>query len=407
MVPSAVEGREVNHLATRPIERLRAERGSIKWRRYAPDVLPLFVAEMDFEPSTAVVDAVSRALAAGDTGYLDGPGPLAPAFAEFADRSWGWRVDADHVHLATDVTVGIVETLRLLVPPVGGRVVLTPPVYAPFYEMVGEVYATPVEVPLLEASDWMLDLAGIEQAFAEGADAFLLCNPQNPTGRCHSRASLQALAELAARYDVPVVSDEVHAPLAHSDAAFVPFAPLAADAGARSATVTSASKAWNLAALKCAWIVPGDARTAQRLQRLPEETAARTSILGLHAAIAAFDDIEWRDAVVDHVTANIDLFQAELAEHVPEARLVTPDAGYLVWLDLRGTGLGDDPAAVLREEGRVAFNSGPSFGPGGAGFVRVNVACAPSTIVEAVQRVARVVRAHRPVALAERAAVAR
>ena len=172
----------MNHVAIRSIDRLRAERGSIKWRRYAPDVLPLFVAEMDFEPSSAVVDSVSSALAAGDTGYLDGPGPLAPAFAGFARRSWGWHIDPDRVHLATDVTVGIVETLRLLVPPVGGRIVLTPPVYAPFYEMVGEVHARPVEVPLLEASGWALDLAGIERAFANGADALLLCNHRQPKG---------------------------------------------------------------------------------------------------------------------------------------------------------------------------------------------------------------------------------
>ncbi|GAB3615056.1 MalY/PatB family protein [Humibacter ginsengisoli] len=390
----------MNHLATRPIERLRAERRSIKWRRYAPDVLPLFVAEMDFEPSKAVVDAVSRALAAGDTGYLDGPGPLAPAFASFAERSWGWTVDPDTVHLATDVTVGIVETLRLLVPPVGARVVLTPPVYAPFYEMVGEANGAVVEVPLDEASGWALDLSALERAFADGADAMLLCNPQNPTGRCHSRQSLQALAELAARYDVPILSDEVHAPFAHTDASFTPFAPLAAAAGARSATVTSASKAWNLAALKCAWIVAADDRTAALLQRLPEETAARTSILGLHAGIAAFDDTEWRDAAIAQVVSNIELFTAELAVHVPEARLVTPDAGYLVWLDLRDAGLGDDPAAVLREEGRVAFNSGPTFGTGGAGFVRVNVACDPSTIVEAVRRIARVVDARRVAASA-------
>ncbi|MHA7985047.1 MalY/PatB family protein [Rathayibacter sp. CAU 1779] len=386
----------MSQLSIHPIARLRSERSSIKWRRYAPDVLPLFVAEMDFEPSEAIVDAVSRALASGDTGYLDGPGPLAPAFAEFAKRSWGWHVRPDWIHLATDVTVGLVETLRLLVPPVGARVVLTPPVYAPFYEMVGEVQGSVVEVPLVEASGWTLDLERLEHVFAEGVDAMLLCNPQNPTGRCHSRQSLEALAELAARYDVPILSDEVHAPLSHPDAVFTPFGPLAEAAGVESVTVTSASKAWNLAALKCAWIVAAGQTAADDLTRLPEEVAARTSILGLHASIAAFDDTEWRDAALAQITANVDLLARELEEWVPEARLVRPDAGYLLWLDLRDAGLGDDPAAVLRDVGRVAFNSGPTFGTGGAGFVRVNVACDPSTIVEAVQRIASVVRAQRP-----------
>ncbi|WP_346769266.1 aminotransferase class I/II-fold pyridoxal phosphate-dependent enzyme [Planctomonas sp. JC2975] len=394
----------MSQLSIRPIARLRTERSSIKWRRYAPDVLPLFVAEMDFEPCGAIVDAVSLALASGDTGYLDGPGPLAPAFAEFAERSWGWHVNPDRIHLATDVTVGLVETLRVLVPPVGARVVLTPPVYAPFYEMVGEVQGSVVEVPLVEASEWSLDLERLERVFAEGVDAMLLCNPQNPTGRCHSRQSLEALAELAARYDVPILSDEVHAPLSHPDAVFTPFAPLAEAAGVESFTVTSASKAWNLAALKCAWIVAAGERAADDLTRLPEEVAARTSILGLHASIAALDDTEWRDAALAQITANVDLLAAELGEHVPEARLVRPDAGYLLWLDLRDAGLGDDPAAVLRDVGRVAFNSGPTFGTGGAGFVRVNLACDPSTIVEAVQRIASVVRARRPLELAEAAA---
>ncbi len=385
----------MNEPVMRPIERLRAERSSIKWRRYAPDVLPLFVAEMDFDLPQAVTDAVARALAAGDTGYLDGPGALAPAFADFAKRSWGWQVDPARVHLATDVTVGIVESLRLLLPPAGGRVVLTPPVYAPFFEMVGEAHAEVVEVPLREASGWGLDLEGIERAFAAGADALVLCNPQNPTGRCHSRQTLESLARLAARHDVPILSDEVHAPLAHPGAGFTPFAPLAEAVGARSVTVTSASKAWNLAALKCAWVVAADERTNAELRRLPEEAAARTSLLGLHASIAALDSIPWRDAVLRRIVANVELLASELAEHVPEARLVRPDAGYLVWLDLRATGLGEDPAQLLREEGRVAFNSGLTFGTGGAGFVRVNVACAPSTIVEAVGRIARVVDARR------------
>jgi cystathionine beta-lyase len=228
----------------------------------------------------------------------------------------------------------------------------------------------------------------------------LLCNPQNPTGPCHSRASLEALAGLAARYGVPVLSDEVHAPLAHPGAEFVPFAPIAAAAGALSTTVTSASKAWNLAALKCAWVVAADERMDVILRRLPEEAAARTSILGLHASIAALNNTAWRDEAVELVASNVELLTRSLAELVPEASVVTPDAGYLVWIDLRAAGLGDDPAAVLRDEGRVAFNSGPTFGAGGAGFVRANVACDPSTIVEAVQRIAAVVDARRPVAVA-------
>ncbi|MEY9953357.1 MalY/PatB family protein [Leifsonia sp. EB34] len=380
----------------RPLEQLFASRSSIKWRRYPADVLPVFVAEMDFDVEPAILDRVAETLRNSDTGYLDSAGPLAPAFADFAWSSWSWGVDPEWVHLATDVTVGVVETLRLVLPEAGGRVVLTPPVYPPFFEMIEEADAVAITVPLREDAGWTLDLDGLEAAFAAGADAMLLCNPQNPTGRCHSRRTLEALARLAARYGVFVVSDEVHAPLAHPGARFTPFAPVARAAGARAVTVTSASKAWNLAGLKCAVIVAAEPTTADLLTRLPEELAARTSILGLHANVAALSCLRWRDGLLEQLVTNLRLLEAELAVHAPTVRVVRPDAGYLAWLDFRGTGLGDDPARVLIDTGRVALNSGLAFGEQGRGFARINLACDPSTVVEAVRRIAATVAAAAP-----------
>ncbi|MCI0155751.1 aminotransferase class I/II-fold pyridoxal phosphate-dependent enzyme [Leifsonia shinshuensis] len=384
----------------RPLEALFASRSSIKWRRYPADVLPVFVAEMDFDVEPAILDRVADTLRNSDTGYLDSAGPLAPAFADFAWSSWAWGVDPAWVHLATDVTVGVVETLRLVLPESGGRVVLTPPVYPPFFEMIEEADAVAVTVPLREDADWALDLDGLERTFAAGVDAMLLCNPQNPTGRCHSRRTLEALARLAARYGVFVVSDEVHAPLAHPGTRFTPFAPVARAAGARSVTVTSASKAWNLAGLKCAVIVAAEPATASLLDRLPEELAARTSILGLHANVAALSCLRWRDGLLDQLVSNVRLLEAEVALHAPDVRVVRPDAGYLAWLDFRATGLGDDPARTLIDVGRVALNSGLAFGEQGRGFARINLACDPSTVVEAVQRIARTISTVRSPALA-------
>ncbi|KQR54486.1 aspartate aminotransferase [Leifsonia sp. Leaf336] len=384
----------------RPLEQLFASRSSIKWRRYPADVLPVFVAEMDFDVEPAILDRVADTLRNSDTGYLDSAGPLAPAFADFAWSSWAWGVDPEWVHLATDVTVGVVETLRLVLPESGGRVVLTPPVYPPFFEMIEEADAVAVTVPLLEDAGWALDLDGLEAAFAAGVDALLLCNPQNPTGRCHSRRTLEALARLAARYGVFVVSDEVHAPLAHPGTRFTPFAPVARAAGARSVTVTSASKAWNLAGLKCAVIVAAEPATAALLERLPEELAARTSILGLHANVAALACLRWRDGLLDQLVANVRLLEAELALHAPGVAVVRPDAGYLAWLDFRAAGLGDDPARTLIEVGRVALNSGLAFGEQGRGFARINLACDPSTVVEAVRRIAHTIAVVRSPALA-------
>lgn len=388
----------------RPLADLRERRTSIKWHRFPADVLPMSVAEMDFEIAPSVAQTAIDHLLRSDTGYLDSPGPLAAAFAEFASGAWGWQVDESRVHLATDVTVGVLETLRLAVPSVGGRVVITPPVYAPFVEMVGEARAEAVEVPLREDAGWSLDLPAVERAFASGVDAFLLCNPHNPTGRSHSAESLQELARLAAQYDVLVVSDEVHAPLAHPGSPFTPFAVACTGAGVRSVTVTSASKGWNLAALKCAVAVANDADSAALLSRFPEELAARTSIIGLHSNIAAYEAQTWLHQTIDRITDNYRLLVGELSIHLPEARVVEPDAGYLVWLDLRALGLGDDPAAILLADARVALNSGPSFGQGGRGFARMNIACDPETITEAVRRIAAVVRSR--AAAGERSGVA-
>ncbi len=372
-----------------PVGTLRGVRTSIKWTRYAPDVLPLFVAEMDHEVAPAIRQALIERVQQSDLGYLDGPGPLAPAFASFAADRWGWDVDPGRVYLATDVSVGIVESLRLALPD-GGRVAITPPVYPPFFELVEEARCQVEEVPLLEQwGVYRLDLEGLERAFASGVGVFLLCNPHNPVGLVHDRADLLALAELAARYDVLVISDEIHAPLTHPGVQFTPFAAIAEPAGARSVCVTSASKGWNLAGVKCSVIVAGDARTATLLDTLWEEVACRTSILGLHANLAAFTlATDWLDDVVARIVANERLLGSLLAEHLPGVVYTRPRAGYLAWLDFRGIGLGDDPAVPLREHAYVALNSGLGFGSQGRGFARLNLACSPDTLREAVLRIA-------------------
>ncbi|WP_449281026.1 MalY/PatB family protein [Leucobacter sp.] len=381
---------------------LRTQRTSLKWTRYPADVLPLFVAEMDFAVAPVVQQALIDRVLASDTGYLDGPGPLAPAFAGFARDRWGWEVPHDHVHLATDVATGIVESLRLF-RPAGGRIALPTPVYPSFFEILDEVPFEVVQIPLVstatdpvertESPEARLDLDRIERLFASdpGVDAFLLCSPHNPHGLIHSADELAVLARLAAQYDVFVVSDEIHAPLAHVGQAFTPFAPLAAAAGALSVTTTSASKGWNLAGTKCSVIVAADARANEILRRLPPEVACRSSILGLHASVAALvDGRDWLDRAIAQFEANDRLLGELVRDRLPGVRRTRPRAGYLAWLDFRDAGLGDDPSRRILFDARVALNNGASFGEGGSGHARLNLACAPDTIREAVDRIARI-----------------
>jgi cystathionine beta-lyase len=373
-----------NPLTQLSVEDLR-RRTSIKWRYFEPDVLPMWVAEMDVCLAEPVAAALTRAIAAGDTGYPSGT-MYAEALASFARQRWGWHLPVAHTAIVPDVMIGVVEVLRLVTGP-GAAVVVNPPVYPWFYPFVEHADRRVVEAPLGE--DGRLDLGVLEDVFARlrsagGNVAYLLCNPQNPTGAVHTVEELTAVAQLANRYDVRVVADEIHAPLVLSGASFVPY--LSVPGGERGLSVLSASKGWNMAGLKAALAVAGEDAVGD-LARLPEEVGHGASHVAVIGHSAAFTDgVPWLDELRDGLDANRRLLADLLAEHLPTVRYQPGEATYLAWLDCRNLGLGDDAAAVFLERGRVALNPGPEFGTGGAGYVRLNLATSPEIITEAVRR---------------------
>ncbi|AZG46958.1 MalY/PatB family protein [Gordonia insulae] len=366
-------------------------RTSAKWRTYPDDVLPLFVAEMDFPLAPVVADAMIAQVRSSDIGYCNGPGQVGEMFRGFAHRRWGWDVDPADVRLTTDVSVVIVESLRVAIAA-GDPVVITPPVYPPFFELIPEAGGRVVEVPLQhDEVRWSLDLDGIGRAFAAGARAILLCHPHNPLGLVHPPEDLAALADLAAAHDAVVVSDEIHAPLVHPDREYTPFLAVGDTAREVGIAAHSASKGFNLAGAKCALLVAASDRTRGLLDRQPEEVGFRTSIIGRAATEAAFAaGDEWLDSVLDVIVGNLDLLDDHLSRHLPDVVLHRPAASYLAWLDFRATGLGDDPAAAILERGRVALHSGPAFGAQGRGFARLNVGCNPEVLTEALRRIGSV-----------------
>lgn len=377
-----------------PLETLQ-RRSSTKWRTYGSDVLPLFVAETDFPLAPLITSALRTAVELGDTGYTPPDPGVRDAFASFAVRRFDWVVDADRVRTTGDVMMGVVEILRAVTAP-GDAVVITPPVYPPFTMTVEEAGCRVAPVPLRDTgAAWELDLDGIDAALADGARAVLLCNPHNPTGTVHSRETLAALARIAARHGAAVISDEIHAPLVYDDATFIPFLASSVEAAAVGYTVTSPSKAFNLAGLKCAVMVTGDERTAAVVRGLPSEVEWRTGLLGAIASVAALDAAsdEWLDALRARLDLNRRLLADLLAAHLPRARYRVPDAGYLAWVDLSAYGWGDDPATRILAEARVAVHHGPQFGPQGAGHVRVNFGCGPEVLTEAIARIGRLVGA--------------
>ncbi|WP_285115780.1 aminotransferase class I/II-fold pyridoxal phosphate-dependent enzyme [Leifsonia sp. fls2-241-R2A-40a] len=378
-----------------PLSRLR-QRTSEKWRAYPDDVLPLFVAEMDYPLAPPIAEALHAAVDRSDTGYIGPDDRTQRAFAAYAGQRWGWEVDPAKTRTTTDVGVVIVESLRMLIEP-GDRVVVTTPVYPPFFDFIPEAGGVVEEVPLLEGGTdgrgWAIDLAGLERAFAGGAKAFLLCNPHNPLGLVHPREELEAVAALAAHHGVRVVSDEVHAPLTHSDATFTPFLSVSDDARRVGIAAHAASKAWNLAGLKCALFVTAAPELAERIHSLPIEVEVRTSLFGRIATESAYrSGQEWLDGALTAIESNRELLAILLTDRLPRVRYREPHASYLAWLDFRELGWGDDPAARILEEAKVAVNPGTDFGAQGAGFVRLNFACSPEVLTEAIDRIEALTR---------------
>ncbi|GIH14445.1 MalY/PatB family protein [Rugosimonospora africana] len=366
-------------------------RTSMKWRRFPPDVLPLWVAEMDVPLAEPVARALTDAVALGDTGYPAGT-VYAEALAGFAADRWGWTVDIGHTAIVPDVMLGIVEVLKLVTGP-GDAVVVNSPVYPPFYQFVEHLDRRVVEAPL--DAEHRIDPDVLAAAFADAtaggrAAAFLLCSPHNPTGTVHTREELATVAELAARHRVRVVADEIHAPLVYPGATHLPYLSLPGTGDAFA--LLSASKAWNLAGLKAAVAVAG-ADAGKDLARMPEEVSHGPSHLGVIAHCAALrHGTDWLDELLAGLDDNRRLLGGLLAEHLPAIGYRPPQGTYLAWLDCRALDLRADPAAVFLDRGRVALNSGSEFGTGGAGHVRLNLATSPETLTEAVARMAAALR---------------
>lgn len=366
------------------LEQLR-RRQSLKWRAYPPDVLPLFVAEMDTVPAEPVLRALTDALALGDTGYAWGTG-YAEAYADFAAGAWGWRPEVAGTTLVADVMTGVVELLELLTSP-GDAVVVVPPVYPSFFTFPASRGRTVLTAAL--GADDRLDLDALEATVARARAggrpaALLLSNPHNPTGTLHTRAELTAVAALAEASGVRVVVDEIHAPLVLDGGTFTPY--LSVPGAERAFAVFSASKAWHLAGLKAALVVAGPAARSD-LDRLPEVLGHAPSALGVLAhTVALREGGPWLSDHLEGLTENLRLFADLLEAELPHVGYRPPAATYLTWLDCRPLGLDRSPAAFFLDEARVALSAGEDFGPPGAGHVRLNVATAPAVLTAAVQQ---------------------
>lgn len=371
---------------------------SEKWRAFASDVIPLPVAEMDFPVAAPIRELLHSMVEHSDMGYLGAIPELGSSFASFAATRWSWTVDPTHVRAATDVGVGVVEILRVFTNP-GDGVLISSPVYQNFYTWINETKVTCVDVPFIHQQSkdvslaWSIDWKGIEEAYSSGIKIHLLCSPHNPIGRVYTKEELSKFIALAVKYNVTIISDEIHSPLEYSEHPFVPILSLGEEAQNCCVVVTAASKGWNIAGLKCAIIISGSEAMHERLNALPPALHYRASLLGAFATAVAFDKCApWLDTVIKQLDHNRKLISTLLAEHLPEVIYNPPQHSYLAWFDLSALNLGDEPTAVILDKTKVALNAGHIYGAQWGQFARMNFATSPEIIIQAITQMARGIR---------------
>jgi cystathionine beta-lyase len=370
-----------------PLAQLQ-KRKSAKWREFPNEVLPLPVAEMDFEIAKPIRDVLEEMIKGSDTGYL-GPIPeLGINLAKFAKARWGWEIDPEQVFTATDVGVGMVEMARTVVNP-GDLIMINSPVYHNMNNWIAELKCKSYDAPLNKAGlHYTLDLKAVEQGYAAGVKAHFLCSPHNPVGTVFTKEELSELANLAKKYDVTVFSDEIHGPLTYDAKSFIPFLAVSEVAREVGICVTAASKSWNLAGLKCATIITAHPKQHERAESMPIAVHYRASLFGAVASATAYECADWLDSAIETMDSNRRYVKKLLDENLPSVGYRIPDFSYLAWLDLSSLNLGEKPAEVLLEKGKLALNAGIMFGPQSSNFVRLNFATSEEILDQAISRMA-------------------
>lgn len=381
------------------LSQLRARHGK-KWQRYGPDVIPAWIADMDFAVAEPVQRAIQRFATEQDYGYLDrtGDASLSSAFAARMRERFGWEIDRERVVTTTELVQSIFAAISVFSEP-GDGVVLQLPIYAPFIHAVEETGRRIVANPLLDdGTRFTMDVEGFQQALDPRTKLLIFCNPHNPSGRVFDRDELLALGQAAVERDLVIISDEIHADLIYPGRQHIPLASLNPEIAARTITITSATKGFNIAGLRCAVMHFGSADLESRFfAAIPREVMGRASSIGVDATIAAWRYGQpWLDAVMTQLHHNRDFIAEYLRAELPDVRYYRPEGTYLAWLDCASLGLPTSPFQFFLEQARVAFSPGGDFGPQGEQCVRLNFATSPDLLREILDRMTAAAHAVSP-----------
>ena len=356
---------------------------SAKWRVYDEDVLPMWVADMDFKTPEPVIQALQERVAHGVFGYPMPQDELKGSVVAWLKRRHGWSVDPEHLIFVPGVVTGFNLASHAVAKPGDGVLVQTP-TYGPFLKVAENVKLIQQENELIRGEDaqYTIDLDPFEAAIDQKTRIFMLCNPQNPTGRVFRKDELEAMAEICLRHKVIICSDEIHHDLVYSENRHIPTASLDPEIAANTITLLAPSKTFNIAGLKASVAVIENDELREQFEAAKQGLVGWVNLLGQIAMQAAYAEGEaWLDAMLVYLQNNRDYVYEFVNEQLPGVSMTKPEGTYLAWLDCRGMKLEGKPSDFFLENARVAMNDGNWFGAGGDGHVRFNFG-APRHLVE-------------------------
>jgi cystathionine beta-lyase len=372
---------------------LQARRNA-KWNQYDADVLPAFVADMDFAVAAPIQAAIERIVRDGDYGYPLRNGQksdrlVAAAFADRMKSRYGWELSPDLVLPLADLVQGTYAPILAFSDP-GDGVVLQVPNYPPFRDAISTTERRLLTLPMRDNGiRHVFDMDELATLVDQRTRIFVLCNPQNPTGRVFSRDELLSLARFVVEHDLIVISDEIHSDLVFPGYQHIPFASLGPDIAARTVTLNSATKSFNIPGLRCAVIAFGSDDLRRRFHnRIPLRLTGQANVIGADATVAAWTEGQpWLDAVMDHLHKARNKVVDVLTAEVPEIRFRAPEATYLAWLDCRKLRLSAAAFQFFLNKARIGFSAGETFDPDCPQFVRLNFATSMPILDQILDRI--------------------
>lgn len=354
------------------------------------NLLPLWVADMDFETPDFILEKIKKRLEHPVLGYTVRPESFNQAFIDWAKEKYNWEVQKEWMSFSPGVVSAVTMAVQAFTNP-GDEVITQPPVYFPFFKCVEGIGRTLLHNKLKEVDGRLyMDFEQLESIITKKTKMIIISNPHNPGGSVWTEEELKKLGEICEKNDMMVVSDEIHSDLVFQPHRHIPFAKVVPQEKVKSICCMAASKTFNLAGLSTSLVIAPDKDILEKYNQLMQVSHINMgNIFGSIATQTAYDEgSDWLDQLMDYLIGNRDFLAEFIDTKLKPVRMLVPEATYLAWVDFSGLGLSQDNLNHwLINEAKVAMNSGTMFGPGGDGFIRINFACPRSMLVEALKRI--------------------